>query len=317
MKNIRNYLLNLYATDLIVIGFATFLTFLNIIFCSKIDRWALHVFANTAITFIIFAIAHYDKKKSGLLLEQLHYWYVVPLIFLTFKELYYMIKPIHGVDYDNYLISIDRFIFGTDPTHVLYFIANPILTEILQISYATFFFLPIILGINLLLNGKNKEFHFTTFSVVFGFFLSYVGYFFLPAIGPRFTLHDFAATNTELPGLFLTNYLREIVNAGESIPSGTLNPIEVVQRDVFPSGHTQMTLIVMYLSVKFKSCMRWFILPVGTMLIFSTVYLRYHYFVDLLGGTIFMITTMYLGYRLYNYWMRQIGEEEFRHPKFK
>ena len=42
-----------------------------------------------------------------------------------------------------------------------------------------------------------------------------------------------------------------------------LNPIEVVQRDVFPSGHTQMTLIVMYLAVKLKSKNKLFFLIDG------------------------------------------------------
>ncbi len=82
--------------------------------------------------------------------------------------------------------------------------------------------------------------------------MSYLGYFIWPGIGPRFTLHNFETINQDLPGLFLTNFLREIVNSGESIPAGTSNPAEVVQRDIFPSGHTMITLIVMYLSFRLK-----------------------------------------------------------------
>jgi membrane-associated phospholipid phosphatase len=115
-------------------------------------------------------------------------------------------------------------------------------------------------------------------------------------------------TNIELPGLFLTNFLREIVNAGESIPSGTPNPIEFVQRDVFPSGHTQMTLIVMYLSVKLKSSNKLFFLVDGSLLIIATVYLRYHYVVDLIGGFLFMLLTMILGKWLFNRWQRMTNK---------
>jgi membrane-associated phospholipid phosphatase len=202
-------------------------------------------------------------------------------------------------------------IFGFDPTVELYKIANPYLTELLQIAYASFFFLPIILAVHLLSRNRIKEFHFAVFAVVYGFLLSYIGYFILPAIGPRFTLHDFHATNTELPGLFLTNFLRDMVNAGESIRHGVANPEEIVQRDVFPSGHTQMTLIVMYLSFKFKLKSKYFFLVVGTLLIFATMYLRYHYFIDLVAGALFMIFTMWSGYYLYNWWMRKTGREEF------
>ena len=110
--------------------------------------------------------------------------------------------------------------------------------------------------------------------------------------------------NTELPGLFITNFLREIVNGGESIPHGTLNSALMVQRDVFPSGHTQMTLLVMFLSVKYKSKLKWFFIVNGTLLIFATVYLRYHYVIDLIGGLLFMIFTLWSGKYFYNWWMK-------------
>lgn len=316
MNKISHALKYLRAVDLIVILFAILLTLINLAFINRINNWDIHVFLNTITAILIFFIAYKDAQSSNIFLEQVHYWYPVPLIFLCFKELYFMVKPIHGVDYDQILINIDRFLFGGDPTHYLFTISNPILTELLQIVYATFFFLPVILGINLLMSGRVKEFHFSTFSIVLGFFLSYLGYLLVPAIGPRFTLHEFAATNSELPGLFLTNYLREIVNAGESIPAGTLNPMEVVQRDVFPSGHTQMTLIVMYLSVKFRLRSRYFFLVNGTLLVFSTVYLRYHYVVDLIGGAIFMIATMLLGKWIYNKWMKFKEEDLFEYPDY-
>ena len=314
MKFIKSHLLKLQANDLLIVSFAIFLTIINLIFSDRVSNWPNHVFLNTATIILIFIIANLDKPGRGIFWEQLHYWYMVPIIFLSFKEIYFMVKPIRGIDLDQYLIEIDRFLFGGDPTHILYNIANPYLTELLQIVYGSFFFLPIILGIDILINKNEKYFRFMTFTVVLGFFLSYIGYFFVPAIGPRFTLHDFASTNLELPGIFLTNFLREIVNAGESIPTGTLNPMEVVQRDVFPSGHTQMTLIVMYLSIRLKTVTRYIFIPVGILLIFSTVYLRYHYVIDLIGGFIFMIFSIILAYKLFNWWMKVKGETPFEYP---
>ncbi|MCK5086645.1 MAG: phosphatase PAP2 family protein [Candidatus Pacebacteria bacterium] len=316
MDTLKRYFLNLQAPDLLIVVFATFLSVVNLVFAGRVPNWPTHVALNTLVTILVFVISNNDEKHENIFWQQLHYWYIVPLIFLSFKELYFMVYPIRGMDYDLVLIEIDRFLFGADPTFVLYEIANPYLTELLQIVYATFFFLPIILGIDLLLNNQERNFRFTIFTIVLGFFLSFIGYLLVPAIGPRFTLHDFAATNSELPGLFLTNYLREIVNAGESIRSTTPNAAEIVQRDVFPSGHTQMTLIVMYLSVKFRTVTRFIFLPVGTLLIFSTVYLRYHYVIDLIGGLVFMIITVLLTYKLYNWWVQLKGEEKFEYPKF-
>ena len=298
----RKFLKNLNPTDFIVVVFVSLLTVLNLIYISKIESWYWNILLNVCIAAYVFFISYFDKKKYNILWRQLHYWYLVPLIFLLFKELYLMIAPMRGVIYDDVLIKIDHFIFGTNPTEALMKIANPFLTELLQIIYGTFFFLPVILGISLIMKGQDLDFEYSAFIIVYGFILSYIGYMLWPAIGPRFTIHDFSTNNIELPGLYITNYLREIVNSGESIPFGTAHPALVVQRDAFPSGHTQMTLLVMYLSVKFKSKTKYFLIPDGILLIFATVYLRYHYVTDLIGGFLFMLLTLWSGKYIFNWW---------------
>jgi membrane-associated phospholipid phosphatase len=273
------------------------------------------VLLNIGVILFAFAIAFFEEKYNNRFWRIIHYWYIAPLILLTFKELYFMIKPIRQVDYDYLFIAIDRWMFGTDPTHFLYQFSHPVLTEILQIIYGLFYFLPIILALFLMRNKRYVAADFVVFSVIYGFYLSYLGYFTLPGIGPRFTLHDFANINEDLPGLFLTNFLREMVNTGESIPFGTLEPDVVVQRDIFPSGHTMITLIVMYLSVKLKSRSRYFLLPIGALLIFSTVYLWYHYVIDLIGGLIFAIFSLWTGKYIFNWWREKVGAEQFEYGK--
>ncbi len=311
MKSLKAHFQNLNATDLSVVGFFLFLSLLNMIFCGRISHWYFLIPINFGVTGLVFFLAYMHKNKLNKGWMYAHYFYLLPLILFTFKELYLMIKPIREIDYDQTLIAIDRFLLGFDPTVVLFKITHPLLTELLQIVYATFYVLPVILGINLIIKKKWIELDYSVFCVVYGFFLSYIGYFLLPAVGPRFTLHNFLTTEQELPGLFITNFLREITNMGESIPTGTLNPAELVQRDVFPSGHTQMTLIVMYLSYKLNVKSKYFLIPDGLLLIFSTVYLRYHYFVDLVGGLIFMIFTMWSAKYIFNFWQRYKGQDEY------
>jgi membrane-associated phospholipid phosphatase len=133
------------------------------------------------------------------------------------------------------------------------------------------------------------------FTIVYGLLVSYVCYLLLPGVGPRFTLHDFAALPHELPGLWLTDGLRFLINWGENISAAMTNAeaMKVVTRDVFPSGHTEITLLTMLLAFKFKVRARWFILLVGSGLIFSTVYLRYHYVIDVIGGALLAMTVLY------------------------
>ena len=271
---------------------------------------------NATIVFLSFLLAYMESKNENSFWEGLHYWYIVPVTLLTFKQLYFMVKPIRVIDYDYVFIEIDRWLFGTDPTHVLYQISHPVLTEILQIIYGMFYLLPILLGLFLLRKKRFVAMDFAVFSIIYGFLLSYLGYFLLPGIGPSFTLHEFSTINEQLPGIFLTNFLRELVNAGESIPAGTLNPAEVVQRDIFPSGHTMITLIVIFLSVRLKSRSRFFFVPVGSLLIFSTVYLWYHYVIDLVGGLVFMMFAVWSGKYIFNWWRKKIGKPVFEYGKY-
>jgi membrane-associated phospholipid phosphatase len=44
----------------------------------------------------------------------------------------------------------------------------------------------------------------------------------------------------------------------------------------------------------------WFLLPVATLLILSTMYCRYHYLVDVLAGIVLAFATVPLGDRLFD-----------------
>jgi membrane-associated phospholipid phosphatase len=228
-----------------------------------------------------------------------------------------MIKPMHlGRDYDSVLIAADRWLFGVDPTRWLMQFATPWLTEILQIAYTLFYALFIVLGVELYARKEKDVFHYFMFTCVLGFYISYIGYFFLPAVGPRFTLHDFSALDRDLPGVWLTPFLRWFVNFGGSVPMGVPNDVAIAgtQRDVFPSGHTMMTLVLMYLSVRYRVRLRWFVLVTGTLLILATVYERYHYAVDLLGGAACMILCVAAAPRLYAAVKEGLGTMESRFP---
>ena len=316
MSKFKELVKYLKAFDLVVIIFYIILSVLHIIYRDRIDTWLIWIIVNLLIIVISFFLAYMESNNENEFWNGVHYWYLVPVVLITFKELYFMIQPIRIYDHDNMFILIDRWIFGTDPTQFLRQISTPWLTEILQIIYGTFYILPILLGLFLLRKKRYVAMDFAVFIVVYGFYLSYLGYFIWPGIGPRFTLHNFNTINQDLPGLFLTNFLRELVNSGESIPAGTLNPAAVVQRDIFPSGHTMITLIVMYLSVRLKSRSKYFFVPVGTLLIFSTVYLWYHYVIDLIGGLLFMIFALWTGKYIFNWWRRKIGEQEFEYGKY-
>lgn len=215
----------------------------------------------------------------------------VYMVYLNTQNLLSIVNP-HI--YDDILIKWDIAIFGKDPTQYFDPIRNPLLTEIMQLTYVSFYFLPMIHGVILYRDNKNWELNELYNQIIFGFLLSYLLYFIMPAIGPRFTLFDFATLDSEMPGILFTDAARAFVNVGGGVPPGTINPAEIVSRDCMPSGHTMLTLINMLLVYKYKTKFKWFFYLVGGCLILSTLYLRYHYGIDVIAGIIFAIISIYI-----------------------
>jgi membrane-associated phospholipid phosphatase len=301
---IRKLLSILSLVDLVSVAFLFFLSFLNIIYHESVRQWFALVAINLAVVILIFFLAWGAEQKGTRILIGLHRWYCYFIIIFIFKELYLMVHPIHPTDYDQVFIAVDKWMFGVNPTQWMARFIHPLLTEILQIAYFSYYILFIILGVEIYRRYPMQDFDKAAFMIVYGFYLSYLGYFLLPGVGPRFTLHDFSVIDTELPGVFLTPILRSIINAGESIPAIRDHAVDFVQRDVFPSGHTQLTIIVMTLGFRYRLKTRWLLLCLGSMLIVATVYLRYHYCIDLIAGALLAFVTFWTGDRLEVWWRR-------------
>ena len=218
---------------------------------------------------------------------------------VCFKETYYIIQSLKPEDWDLVFIKADFELFGVNPTQWIYKFANPFLTEFLQIIYFFYYFIIIIYGLELYLWKRYDEYKFATFIIVTAFYLCYIFYVIFPAIGPRFLLHDFNAINTELPGIFFTKWIRAFLDFGESIPAGVQNVNMFAQRDAMPSAHTSLAILVVYLSKKIRSRSFYFYLPYLICMVISTIYLRYHYVIDIAAGAVIAVITIVIGKLVY------------------
>lgn len=298
IPDLRTYTSSLNATDKLLASFWGFLACLSVAFSFRLPHWLSLITANLAAIVLISLIA-YAARASGLRwVRGIHDWSAFPLVLFSYKILYYVISPFHGgKDFDRLLIVADRWLLGNDPATVLARIATPYLTELLQIAYALFYLYFIVVGLELYRKPAKRMFRYFRFTVVYGFILSYIGYFFLPAVGPRFTLYEFSKIGTDLPGVLFTPALRRFVDFFESIPPDVPDFIAqaAAQRDVFPSAHTMLTLIVIVLAYRYRLRVRRPLLVAGLLLIFATVYLRYHYMIDIIVGALlalFCLTTL-------------------------
>ena len=218
----------------------------------------------------------------------------IPILFDSFADL---LPWVNSTDRDPFLIRLDHALFGTHPTVWLERFSQPVLTEGLTWAYTSYYFLPLTLAVPIYRRGKTGDFDRVVFTLVLCFYLSYVGYFLVPAVGPRFTLAHLQ--HIDLPGVFLADTIRD-----------TLNVLERFKQDAFPSGHTAIVLLVLFYAHRFVRGLFWIFLPMVVGLIFSTVYLRYHYVVDVLAGVLLAGLCLGLDRALFGRWHRPMTHQK-------
>jgi membrane-associated phospholipid phosphatase len=194
-------------------------------------------------------------------------------------------------DVDSFLIRIDLFIFGAHPTVWMERWIAPWFTDLMSLAYVSYYFIPVTLVVILYLRNRTEDLKMSLFVLTLSYYVSFIGYILFPAIGPRFTLPHLQSVPLE--GSFITDFVRNALNA-----------LEHNKRDCMPSGHTQIVLTVLYLASRYEKKLYYILIPVITGLILSTVYLRYHYFIDLLAGAVLATGCMWAGPRLYRWWTR-------------
>lgn len=290
----------LLGADWYFLGMIAIYTIILIIFHKQIPNVGMFFMQNVFLSLTIISIATLGKYRSGNLFINIHRYYHLPIIYVIFMQVFVYISVLNPHDYDQILAGWDRALFGMNPTEYIQQYAFPALTEFFQIAYVLFYFHAFAQSIELNLRGLYEEAESVTRTIVFGFLLSYVMYVFMPAIGPRFSVHDYASISTDLPGLWLTDALRTIIDTGDGFRDKTLDPALQMHRNCMPSGHTMMTLMNMILAFRYRSKLRWVFLIMGISLIIATVYLRYHYVVDVLAGIILAFVALGLESWIYS-----------------
>ncbi|HEY6928849.1 MAG TPA: phosphatase PAP2 family protein [Thermoanaerobaculia bacterium] len=207
----------------------------------------------------------------------------IPLLYETLGPL---ITAARGGARDDLLIAADRLLFGTDVTVWLQRFVTPLANDFFYLSYTTYYFIALALGVVLWFRDRIALRRYI-FTLTFCYLVSYAGYFALPALGPRYALADRHTVSLET-----TPIARAI--------SETLNSLEHTKFDVFPSGHTMIAVTVLLVAFRRARPAFWWLLPVASCLIISTIYCRYHYVVDVLAGAVLAAASVPAGDWIYD-----------------
>jgi membrane-associated phospholipid phosphatase len=274
---------SLNAADRLSMLFISFLTFISIVFIPAPGAWTPLVLTYGLLAGGLWAVGRYrDRSRAKNAGFYLHVTFTVGMILILFNSLGELISHVRSRTYDQLLIEIDYALFGVHPTVWMERLISPALTALLQFAYVSYYFMPIALGVTLIARGRREAFEQALFGIVLCFYLSYIGYLLVPAVGPRFTLQELQTTSLQA-GPFVS-FIQE-----------TLNILERNKTDAFPSGHTAIAIVSLYYAGKLKEKMLFrMLLPTVLALIVSTVYLRYHYVIDVIAGIGLAIATVIL-----------------------
>jgi membrane-associated phospholipid phosphatase len=256
-----------WPVDKVILGYQAFTLVLILGWWNRLPEApqfaAVHV---AAVALLIFEVKR-PNPTSWLFRN----WYPLPYVGACYKEMARLVPTVRTWNGDQALADLDYRFWHANPCVWLERIQTPALTEFLQIAYTLFLPAVLLLAYAIWRRRNYENFQYYAFLIALGFLTSYIGYLLVPAQGPRFLLAPLQ--HVPLKGLWLFGAMQ-----------GGLNRLESIAFDCFPSGHTELTILACWGSQLVSKRFFRVYLAYTPALIFATVYLRYHYSVDLLAG---------------------------------
>lgn len=286
-----------FASDLVIFAYMGAVTVLLLARWPHVDRPGIYLAYHAAVAAMIAMILYADAKHPKPFWRFVRHWFCVAVVLASFREIHFLVPDIHPFDsmtWDARLDRIDRLLFG-DVGSWLRFIAWRPLVDLLSLCYWTYFPLPLILGALLWKRGETAKFREFMTVVLFAMFVSYLGYFSIPAVGPYLYEAQVLGIPRDpvLDGLGFSRILHDL-----------LVELEWRTPDAFPSGHALIAMVCVVGAFRYRAGRFWTAFC-GTGIVLATVYLRYHYVTDVLVSVLLLPLCWWLGLRLFRWWERE------------
>lgn len=232
----------------------------------------LLILGHSAAIGLLLALA----RSSSPIVLFLRHWYLLAYVPFCYKQVPYLVSTLHLRAADSTLAYWDRIMWKVDPVFWLSSMPNRFLVEFLQAIYTMFLPGTLLLGMLLWVRRPRQDFRFGTFMIAATFLVSYLGYILMPARGPRFM--DYASQHPPLQGLWSFQFFQH-----------ALDTLEGAQYDCFPSGHVAVVLVGCFVARRISAPVFYVFSAFAACITFSTVYLRYHYVIDVIAGMVLAI----------------------------
>jgi membrane-associated phospholipid phosphatase len=244
-----------------------------------------------AVAFLLaLALALWLRPRSPLVLGLRE---VLPFLtcILIYTNLHDTIGFVNPRDIHHYLVGLDAALFGVQPSVWAERFISRGRSELMSFFYVNFFWIAPSTALVLLALRRLRPFRAVMMAVIVCFYLGYFLYVLFPAAPPRLVLvYEYSTSLEGYPRLFSNLEAR----AFELLP--------VDSRAAFPSLHTAVSLVALVTAWRHVRPFFWLLLPFVLGLWVSTIYLRHHYFVDLVAGWLLAPAALWLAPRLDGWW---------------
>jgi hypothetical protein len=192
---------------------------------------------------------------------------------------------------DSTLSHVDTWICGVDPSLWIQRYQTPGRVEFFSFFYGAFIpYINLSLALNCLGRPPVDRDQFLT-GWVFTYAISYLGYLFTPGHGPG--VYHAADYQVSLSG---STYYKMVLDAIES--SGGM-------QGAFPSLHVGGSVYLCLYDLRVNRLRGLTYLPLVLLIYAATIFLRYHYVIDLIAGTLIAAGCIPLGQWTFLHWARR------------
>ncbi len=221
-------------------------------------------------------------RWGGLVSSILYRFTVTATLLASFFQLREILPAVSALAYDSRIYAFDMNVFGVEPAAWLDRFVTPPTTEWFAFFYFLYFFVLTVHVLPMLFwRGDLRVLARFSLGVLLVFTTAHLLYMLVPGWGPYWYLRD--TFTHELQGGTFWKLVREAVDAGGA------------QKDIFPSLHTAVPTFLAIFSFRHRRLSpfkySWPIVSfVATQIIVATMFLRWHYLVDVVAGLTLAVT---------------------------
>lgn len=265
----------LMAVEIILLVYLFITGILIILFNHKLDHKSTHLFVRLSAALLISLFVFIESfSKSKRYIKFIRLMFPFLILVYVYRETAYLNRLFFANSFDPIFSQLEYFLFHTQPSIIfaVHFSSN-LFAELMYLGYFAYYLMVLFIPIHIYFFTSRYLAEQSVFIIITSFVTYYLIFIALPVVGPQYF---YQAQLSKLPhGIIIGPVLRYILNHGE-VPSAA-----------FPSSHVSICLMLLIICYKYAKKLLFLNLPISVLLLFSTVYIRAHYVVDVIAGIIF------------------------------